>query len=404
MNATEGKKANFFMAPILMNLTLSVCFFYNFTTQYITNMDVSNAFPGNLILAINPRVPFTNIGLFRNQQLVFLKKVVHPETDRKQFTRYADETAYRTNQILKELSNNDLPISDIKIIISRGGLIRPVHAGVYHVNEQMIKDLKTGVSGEDVVNLGGLIAHELSLKIPGSSAFVADPVVVDEFEDIARVSGHPEFRRRSVFHALEQKAVARKFAKTVQKKYEDLNLIVAHLGNGITVGAHCRGRVIDANQGLDGDGPFSPSRTGTVPLGDLINLCFSGKYTREELYSMITIDGGLFAYLGVHDGYTADQLASQGNEKATFFLRAMAYQVAKTVGAMYAVLNSGVDAILLTGGLVNSPVFMEELQSRIRNMAPVHTFPNEDDVESLAINGYYIMNREIPIEEYKPEQ
>lgn len=366
-------------------------------------MDAFNAFPGNLILALNPRIPFTNIGLFRNQQLVFLKKVLHPEADRKSVTKYAAETDFRTEQIMKELMNNELPIEDIKVIISRGGLVRPVHAGVYRVNDAMIKDLEAGVSGEDVVNLGGLIAHRISKAIPGSSAYVADPVVVDEFEDIAKVSGHPEFVRRSVFHALEQKAVARKYAKTVRKKYEELNLIVAHMGNGITVGAHRKGHVIDANQGLDGDGPFSPSRTGSLPIGDLIDLCYSGKYSHDELYAMITINGGLYSYLGVHDGYSADHMASNGDQKAAFYLRAMAYQVAKTIGAMYAVLCADADAILLTGGLVNSGIFMEELQARIRNIAPVHTFPHEDDVEALALNGYYIMQGEISIEEYYPE-
>lgn len=366
-------------------------------------MDAYNAFPGNLILAINPRIPFTNIGLFRNQQLVFLKKVVHPETDRKGFPKYANETAYRSNQIIKELISNGLPIEDIKIIISRGGLIRPVHAGIYRVNQAMIRDLEAGVSGEDVVNLGGLLADHISGQIPGSSAYVADPVVVDEFDEIAKVSGHPEFVRRSVFHALEQKSVARKFAKTIQKKYEELNLIVAQMGNGITVGAHLKGRVIDANQGLGGDGPFSPSRTGSVPIIDLINLCFSGKYTLDELYSMITIDGGLFAYLGVHDGYSADHMAANGDEKAAFYLKAMGYQVAKTIGSMYAVLCAEVDAILLTGGLVNSNIFMEELQMRIRNIAPVHTFPNEDDVEALALNGYFILQGEIEVDEYYPD-
>lgn len=363
-------------------------------------MDPYSAFPGSLILAINPRVPFTNIGLYRNQQLVFLKKVVHPETDRKAFRRYAEETSYRANQIMKEMIANELPVEEIKVIISRGGLVRPVHSGVYRVNEVMISDLKAGFAGEDVVNLGGLIASELSKMIKGSSAYVADPVVVDEFEEIARVSGHPEFRRKSVFHALEQKTVARKYAKNIQKKYEELNLIVAQMGNGITVGAHHQGRVVDANQGLDGDGPFSPSRTGSVPIGDLIDLCYSGKYTHEQLHSMITVDGGLFAYLGVHDGYSADHMASGGNQMAAFYLKAMAYQVAKTIGAMYAVLAGEVDAILLTGGMVNSSIFMEELQNRIHKIAPVHTYPNEDDIESLAMNGYYILRGEITVDEY----
>jgi butyrate kinase len=175
------------------------------------------------------------------------------------------------------------------------------------------------------------------------------------------------------------------------------------MGNGITVGAHHQGRVVDANQGLDGDGPFSPSRTGTVPIGDLIDLCYSGKYTHEQLQSMITVDGGLFAYLGVHDGYSADHMAASGNEMAAFYLKAMAYQVAKTIGSMYAVLAGEVDAVLLTGGLVNSSIFMEELQRRISRMAPVHTYPNEDDIESLALNGYCILNGEITVDEYYPE-
>ncbi len=363
-------------------------------------MDAYNANAGNLILALNPRVPFTNIGLYRNQQLIFLKKVNHPDEERKGFKRYAEETEYRAGQILNELKANGLPVEEIQVIISRGGLVRPVHSGIYRVNEVMINDLRLGFAGEDVVNLGGLVAYEISSNIPGSSAYVADPVVVDEFEEIAKVSGHPEFRRKSVFHALEQKTVARKYAKNVQKKYEELNLIVAQMGNGITVGAHKKGRVVDANQGLDGDGPFSPSRTGSVPIGDLIDLCYSGKYTHDQLHAMITVDGGLFAYLGVHDGYSADHMASAGNQMAAFYLKAMAYQVAKTVGAMYAVLAGDVDAILLTGGMVNSSIFMEELQLRIQKIAPVHTYPNEDDIESLAMNGFYLLRGEITVDEY----
>ncbi len=364
-------------------------------------MDSYNAFPGNLILAIHPRVPFTNIGLFRNQQLIFLKKIMHTEEARKQSPDYAGECGMRSEQIYKEMVDNNLPVDDIKVVISRGGLIHPVQAGVYRVNEKMIEDLRSGVSGEDVVNLGGLVASDIAKMIRGASAFVADPVVVDEFDEIARVSGHSEFKRRSVFHALEQKAVARKYAKTVQKKYEDLNLIVGQMGNGITIGAHHKGRVIDANQGLDGDGPFSPSRAGQVPVGDLINLCYSGKYSREVLYDMITIHGGLYSYLGVHDGYSAEHMALNGDEKAVFYLKAMAYQVAKTVGSMFTVLSGDVDAILLTGGLVHSTVFMEELQSRIRRIAPVHTYASEDDVETLALNGYYILQGEIAVQEYE---
>jgi len=363
-------------------------------------MDTTGTYTGPHILAIHPRIPFTNIGLFRNQQLVFLKKIPHPDAERQQFATYAQETNYRCDAIISELQKNDLPMDEIRVVISRGGLIRPVKSGVYAVNQAMEDDLRSGVSGEDVVNLGGLIAAELARRLTNTQALVADPVVVDEFDDFARVSGHPKFQRRSVIHALEQKSVARKYAKTIQKPYDELNLIVAHMGNGITVGAHLKGRVIDSNQGLDGDGPFSPSRAGSVPIGDLIKLCFSGDYDRNEICQMITTNGGLFAYLGTHDGYTADHRARTGDEKAAFYLRAMAYQVAKEIGSMYTVLSAEVDAILLTGGLTHSRFFMDELTARIKKLAPIHTFPSEDDVETLAINGYYVIIGEIEPLEY----
>ncbi len=363
-------------------------------------MNTTSNFQVPLILAIHPRIPYTNIGVFRNQQMLFLKKVIHPEEDRQAFTCYADETNYRTQKILDELSENEIPFEDIHVIIGRGGLVRPVKAGVYHVNESIVEDLKAGVGGEDVVNLGGLIADCLSKSIPNAKAYIADPAVVDEFDDLARVSGHPEFDRRSVFHALEQKSVARKFAKTMLKKYEDLNLIVAQMGNGITVGAHQQGRVIDSNQGIDGDGPFSPTRAGNVPMGDLVKLCFSGKYTKKEVCRMITTDGGLYAYLGVRDGYTVDNMARNGDEKAQFYLRALAYQTAKHIGSMYTVLKGQVDAILLTGGLTQSKFIMDELLERVKSMAPCHTYSSEDDVETLALNGFYILQGDLIPEEY----
>jgi len=363
-------------------------------------MESHTSYSGPLILAINPRIPFTNVGVFRSQKMIFLKKVIHDPSDLENFKRYSEQTSYRTGLILKEIKDNDIPVEQIRIVISRGGLAKPLKAGVFEVNQAMEDDLRNALSGEDVVNLGGLIAKELTKQLKSAKAYVADPVVVDEFSELARVSGHPLFERRSVFHALEQKSVARKYAKTVMKKYDELNLIVAQMGNGITVGAHHKGKVIDANQGLDGDGPFSPSRSGNVPVGDLINLCFSGKYTKKEVYSMITTNGGLYAYMGSHEGYIVDNMARGGNEKAIFYLKAMAYQVAKTVGSMYAVLKGDVDAILLTGGLTHSKVFMDELTDSIRSIAPVHTYSSEDDVETLALNGYYVLSGEIEPTEY----
>lgn len=358
-------------------------------------MNTTSGFQVPLILAIHPRIPFTNIGVFRNQQMLFLKKVNHPSEERSSFKRYSDEKDYRTAKILSELRDNDIPIEDIRVIIGRGGLLRPLKAGAYRVNETVVEDLIAGVGGEDVVNLGGLLAAALAKEIPGSQAYIADPAVVDEFDELARVSGHPEFERRSVFHALEQKSVARKFAKTILKKYEDLNLIVAQMGNGITVGAHQKGRVIDSNQGVDGDGPFSPTRAGNVPMGDLVKLCFSGKYTKKEVCKMLTTDGGLYAYMGTHDGYIVDNMARNGDAKAQFYLRAIAYQTAKNIGSMFAVLKGEVDAILLTGGLTQSKFIMDELLERVKSMAPCHTYSSEDDVETLALNGYYILQGDL---------
>ncbi len=363
-------------------------------------MDRSSSYQVPLILAIHPRMSLTSIGVFRNQQMLFLKKIVHNADDLAKTTHYSEQTECRTKDILSELQDNEIPIQDIKVVIGRGGLVRPVQSGAYLINETVVNDLKTGASGEDVVNLGGLISHHIAKSIPNAQAYIADPAVVDEFSDLARLSGHPKFERRSVFHALEQKSVARKFAKTILKKYTDLNLIVAQMGNGITVGAHEKGRVIDSNQGLDGDGPFSPTRAGNVPMGDLIRLCFSGEYTQEEIYKMITTEGGLFGYLGTPDGYVVDNMARNGDEKAAFMLRAIAYQTAKNIGAMYAVLHGEVDAILLTGGLTQSRFVTEELTKRIKNLAPIHTYSSEDDVETLALNGYFILQGDLEPKKY----
>lgn len=363
---------------------------------------MDSSYPTNvpLVLALNPRIPFTHVGVFYRTRMLFLTKLLHPSEELARFARYVDQAEYRTDRILEELKNNDIDISQIRLAISRGGLVKPVKAGIYYVNENMIRDLQDEVSGSDVVNLGGLIAASIAARIEGAKACVAEPVVVDEYEKFARISGHPQFKRRSVFHALEQKTVARKYAQMMQHKYEDLNLIVGHLGNGITVGAHRQGRVIDANQGLDGDGPFSPSRSGSLPAGDLVRLCFSGKYTQDEVMHMITSQGGLYAYLGTSDGYTADRQALEGDEKAVFILQAMGYQVAKTIGALYTVLEGNVDAILLTGGLTHSKILMDEILKRIDKMAPVHVYPDESDVETLAVYGNYLLSGEIEALEY----
>lgn len=258
----------------------------------------------------------------------------------------------------------------------------------------MMRDLRNSPLGEHASNLGGLIAHDIARSLPDARAFIANPVVVDELDDIARISGHPLLPHISIFHALNQKAVARQHAKSIMRKYEEMNLIVVHLGGGITVGAHKSGRVVDVNQGLDGDGPFSPERTGTLPVGALVKLCFSGKYTEKELIKMIKGEGGLVAYLGTNSAYDVEQRIQAGDAYAKLIYDAMAYQVAKEIGAMATVLKFQVDGILITGGVAHDKYFVNQVIERVHRIAPVHVYPGEDELKALAMNGLRVLNNE----------
>lgn len=354
----------------------------------------------SLIVAINPRYPFTKIGVYNNNKLIFLKTISHIEDNLKIFKDCGELTIIRKNAVLKELVDNGIPLNDIRVIIARGGLTKPLKSGVYHVNDAIVKDLADCKMGKDIVNLGGLIADALVKELPNAKAFIADSVVVDEYDDIARVTGLPELPRKSIFHALNQKAIARKYAKSIGKKYEELNLIVAHLGTGITVGAHKKGQVVDSNMGYDGDGPFSPIRAGGLPAGDLIKLCFSGKYSEQELLTKVSIEGGIYAHLGTFSAEEVDKRVHEGDQKAAFIFEAMAYQVAKTIGSMYPVLNGDVDAILLTGGIANSQWFVKKITERVKKLAQVIVYPGADDIETLAMRGLSVINGEEEVLEY----
>ncbi|MFN8254733.1 MAG: butyrate kinase [Bacteroidales bacterium] len=348
-----------------------------------------------LVLAINPGSTSTKIAVFQNSNPVFLKTLNHDAKELKKFATIADQYDYRKNIILEELSKTDLKIEFIKAVVGRGGLVKPIESGIYEVNEKLVKDLIDTKLGEHASNLGGLIANEIARNLPEAKAYIADPVVVDELSPLARVSGHPAFRRKSIFHALNQKAVARAHAKSVMKTYEDMNLIVVHLGGGISIGAHERGRVIDVNQALDGEGPFSPERSGTLPIGDLVNLCFSGHYSKEKIKSMIKGEGGLVAYLGTNSAYEVEKNAMNGDEEAKFYFDAMAYQVSKAIGSMFPVLKGNVDAILITGGIANSKYFVNKIIERVYKIAPVHVYPGEDEMRALAMNGLMVLTGEI---------
>ncbi len=353
------------------------------------------------IFAINPGSTSTKIAVYQGSEPIFLKNIKHSPEELAQFQKMSDQFHFRKNQILQQLHEADISLEEVHAVMGRGGLLKPVQSGVYEVNEAMIHDLKNSPLGEHASNLGGLIAHDIAIELPDAKAYIADPIVVDELDDIARVSGHPLFERLSIFHALNHKAIAREYAKANQKRYEDLNLIVVHLGGGITVGAHKKGQVVDVNQGLDGEGPFTPERSGTLPVGALIKLCFSGKYSRDEVLKMSKGEGGLIAHLGTNNAEEVEKRIEAGDMRARMIYDAMAYQVAKYIGEMYVVLKCEVDAILITGGIANDNKFVSFIQEYVHKIAPVYVYPGEDEMRALAMNGLLLIKGELQAKVYK---
>lgn len=352
------------------------------------------------ILAINPGSTSTKIAVFQGDKSVFLKNIKHSNEELSQFEMISDQFEFRKNIIMRELIDAEIQIDLIEVVVGRGGLVKPIESGIYSVNERLKEDLRIGVLGEHASNLGGLIADNIAQALPKAKAYIADPVVVDEMIDVARISGHPEFQRVSIFHALNQKAIGRAFAQSIDKKYDEINVIVAHLGGGISVGAHCKGRVIDVNNALDGEGPFSPERSGTLPAGALAKLCFSGDYTLDDLKKMIKGEGGLVAHMGTNDAYDVELKAKAGDAKAKLIQDAMSYQVAKSIGAMSTVLKGKVDGILLTGGIAHNPDLVNYVKEMVSFIAPVLVYPGEDEMKALAMNGYMVLRGEIEAREY----
>ena len=353
------------------------------------------------ILVIYPEVDITKIAVYRNISLIFLKSLRHKKEILSGFSNVIEELDFRTNLILEELKNNQIDPADIAVVMARGGLIKPLKSGVYQVNDAMKRDLRVGVMGMHATNLGGLIADKIASALPNAKAYLADPVVVDEMEPIAKVSGLPLIERNSIFHALNHFNISREYAKSINRNYRDLKMVIAYIGNGgVSVGAHRNGQVVDVNQAFDGDGPFSMTRTGSLPVGQLIDLCYSGKYTRDEMRKMITELGGIKGYLGTRSLTDVLTMVDSGDEKARFIIDAMAYQIAKEIGAMAAVLEFNVDATLIMGSIMNNKFFTEKLISRIEKIAPVSVYPIVNDLDSLAMNGMMILRGEAEIIEY----
>lgn len=342
------------------------------------------------ILVINPGSTSTKIGVYENVDLLW-KTNIHHDTDYlKAYKCVSDQFAYRKELILSELKNAGFDINDFKAVIGRGGLLSPLEGGVYEVNQKMLDDLKT-TKREHASNLGAIIAHDIASMVDGCKSYIADPVVVDELQDVARVTGVPELPKISIFHALNQKAIARRYAREVGKKYEDLNLVVVHLGGGISVGAHCHGRVIDVNNALDGDGPLTPERAGTLPAGQLVDLCFSGKYEKGEIKKLICGKGGMVAFLGTNDARVAEDAALAGDARAKLVNDAMIYGIAKSIGAMHVVLFCQTDAILVTGGIAHSKFVVDRLTEYVGRLAPIKVYPGEDELGALAENAYNVL-------------
>ena len=345
------------------------------------------------LLIINPGSTSTKVAVFEDENIIFEDILRHSVEELKNFNKMYDQMSFRKEIILRSLYENYIEIDDIDCVVGRGGLLMPIESGTYEVNELMLEHLKIGYMGEHASNLGGLLAHEL-VKDTNCKSYIVDPVVVDELQDVARISGLREIERISIFHALNQKAIAKRHAKLINKKYEELSLIVVHLGGGVSVGAHKNGRVIDCANALDGEGPFSPERAGTLPVGDLVKLCYSGKYTYDEVKKMITGEGGLESYLGTNSAQEASKRVDDGDEYARLIYYAMAYQIAKEIGAISAVLKGQVDAILLTGGIAYDDMFTGWIKEMISFIAPVHTYPGEDELKALAEGGLRILRGE----------
>ncbi|MDD5092049.1 MAG: butyrate kinase [Candidatus Wallbacteria bacterium] len=351
------------------------------------------------VLVINPGSTSTKVGAFDGEEKLFVETIRHDHLEIEKFERIIDQYEFRARIIEKMLSDRGLGLDTFHAIVGRGGLLKPVQGGVLAVNATMLKDLKEAKRGEHASNLGAIIAWELASRnsIP---SFIVDPVVVDEMEPVARLSGLPDIERISIFHALNQKATARRAARELGKKYEEVNLIVAHMGGGISVGAHKQGRVVDVNNALNGDGPFSPERTGDLPVSALVKMCYSGKFTESEIQKKIKGKGGLVAYLGTADGREVEKRIDDGDAKARLVFEAMAYQVAKEIGAMAAVLGGSVDGIVLTGGLVYDKYIPGWIEERVSFIGRVFRYPGEDEMEALRDGALRVLGGEETANEY----
>ncbi|MFO8041596.1 MAG: butyrate kinase [Alkalispirochaeta sp.] len=357
--------------------------------------------PVQLVLAINPGSTSTKIAVFHGERCLLERSVTHTLQELARFPSVNDQRDYRREAILAVLTEEGIELGSMAAVVGRGGLLHPVQGGTYRVNAQMLTDLTVGILGEHASNLGGILADELAQAAGDCPAFIVDPVVVDELTPEARPSGIPEVERSSIFHALNQKAAARRAAAELGTSYAELSVVVAHMGGGITVGAHRLGRVIDVNDGLNGEGPFTPERSGAVAAMKVVNLCLSGEYTGEQLRRMITGGGGLAAYLGTTDAREIRSRIESGDRRAEQIYRAMAWQIAREIGAAAAALGVRPQAIILTGGLAHDELLTQWIRSRVEWIARILIYPGEAEMEALAAGAQRVLSGAEPAREYR---
>lgn len=350
-------------------------------------------------LIINPGSTSTKIGVFEDETLLFEETLRHSTEEIAQYASIVDQKDFRKNIILSILKEKNFDINSLQVVVGRGGMLKPIPGGTYAVSDDLLEDLKIGKQGQHASNLGGILAREIGDSI-GVPSYIVDPVVVDELMPISRYSGVPELPRTSVFHALNQKAVAKRYAKENGVAYDSLNLIVVHMGGGVSVGAHEKGRVVDVFNALDGDGAFSPERAGAVPAGALIKMCFSGQYTEKEVYKKIVGNGGFNAYVGTNDMRDVEKMVQNGDEKAAEVREAFIMQVAKNIGSMSCVLKGKVDQIVITGGIAYDKVVVSGLKERAGFIAPITVYPGEDELLALAQGALRVLNGEEKAMEY----
>lgn len=352
------------------------------------------------ILVVNPGSTSTKIAVYDNEEEVFATAIFHSAEQIKKYNSIYEQYDFRKEVILGSLRKEGIHLESLDAVVGRGGNMKPVISGTYKINEQMLEDLRLGIMGHHASNLGAKIVQEIANQL-GLTAYVVDPVIVDEMEDIARVSGIPEIQRKAKDHPLNQKAVARRAAAEIGGEYQKLNFLVAHLGGGISLGVHKKGRIIDVNNALDGDGPFTPERSGGLPVGSLVDICFSGKYTKDEIMKRIVGNGGLTAYLGTNDGREVQRRIKTGDEYAKLIYQAMAYQISKEICAGAAVLKGEVDGIILTGGIAYDGEFIDWIKERVGFLAPVMVYPGEYEMIALAQGVLRVFRGEEEVRTYE---